>query len=188
MNETLLDRPMSNVTQQLKNEHQNILRVIDHVLAECQRLEKGGDLDVEFFEQIIDFIRNYADKFHHAKEEDILFATMLDNVECMHCNPIPVMLYEHNEGREYVRGMEKALNRNDKHDVIENARDYCYLLQNHIYKEDNVLYPMAEEAIKELQKEIVLQKYIEVETSKFSKEAIYNYENLFNDMKISSAI
>lgn len=175
---------MSNITQQLSAEHQNILRVIDHVLVECQRLGKGGELDVEFIEQTIDFIRNYADKFHHAKEEDILFDAMLSNVDWLHCNPIPVMMNEHNAGREYVRDLENALRKNDLYGVIENARGYCYLLQNHIYKEDNILYPMAEEALNDEQKEMVLQKYSEVETTKFSREAIAKYEHLFNESTV----
>lgn len=178
---------MSNITQQLMTEHQNILRVIDQVLTECNRIERGGDLDVEFMEQTIDFIRNYADKFHHAKEEDILFKAMLQNVDNMHCNPIPVMLYEHQDGRDYIRDLENALNKNDKYGVIENARGYCFLLQNHIYKEDNVLYPMAEESLSHEQKKSVLEKYTEVETQKFDKETISKYEN-FSSQEIKSNI
>ena len=170
---------MSNITKQLSAEHQNILRVIDQVLVECKRIEKGGDMDVVFIEQTIDFICNYADKFHHAKEEDILFKAMLANVDCLHCNPIPVMLHEHQNGRDYVRNMENALKKNDKYGVVENAKGYCYLLQNHIFKEDNILYPMAEDALTDDQKEAVLKKYNEVETTKFNKETILNYESLF---------
>jgi len=166
---------MNNITNELSLEHQNILKVIDAMLTECKQMENGKDLEKVFFEKAIDFIKNYADRYHHAKEEDILFKVMLENLENMHCNPIPVMLHEHETGRHYVKGMEEGLNENNKEKIIGNARGYGSLLQEHIYKEDNVLYPMAEEALNDQQKNMVLKKYEEVETGEFSKENIQKY-------------
>ncbi|MEK6816956.1 MAG: hemerythrin domain-containing protein, partial [Nanoarchaeota archaeon] len=60
-------------TEILSEEHRHILKVIDAIEEECKALEAGKSLDKKFFLDAIDFIRNYADKFHHAKEEDILF-------------------------------------------------------------------------------------------------------------------
>lgn len=154
---------MKNITQILSDEHQTILKVIDAARKECEEIENGKALNLEFFQKVINFIKNYADKFHHAKEEDILFKAMLENIENLHCNPIPVMLHEHDEGRAYVKGMEQGISENNTKKLIENARGYCTLLQNHIYKEDNVLYPMAEEALSNEQKELVNQGYQEVE-------------------------
>ncbi|RKD89769.1 hemerythrin domain-containing protein [Mangrovibacterium diazotrophicum] len=154
---------MKNITQILSDEHQIILKVIDAVNSECDELEKGKTLDISFFQKTINFIKNYADKFHHAKEEDILFKAMLENVEHLHCNPIPVMLHEHDEGRTFVYGMEQGVSENNTDKIIQNARGYGMLLRDHIYKEDNVLYPMAEEALSDEQKELVNKKYTEVE-------------------------
>ncbi|SMO77230.1 Hemerythrin-like domain-containing protein [Saccharicrinis carchari] len=150
---------MNNITQILSDEHQYILKVISAALNECELIENGKEVDTVFFEKTIDFIKNYADKFHHAKEEDILFKAMLENVDGLHCNPIPVMLHEHQEGREYLQGMEAGLANKNNTSLIENTRAYGYLLQQHIYKEDNVLYPMAEQALSEEQKEQVNRLY-----------------------------
>ncbi len=166
---------MKNITAVLSDEHQNILKVIDAMISECEQIENGKKLEKIFFEKAIDFIKNYADRYHHAKEEDILFKVMLENSESMHCNPIPVMLYEHETGRHYVKGMEDGLSEDNKEKIIENAKGYGHLLQEHIYKEDNVLYPMAEEALNDHQKELVLEKYGEVESGEFSKESIQKY-------------
>ena len=64
---------MKNITNILSEEHQNILKVIELMLSECDSLEKGKELDRNFFEKAIKFIRNYADTFHHAKEDNILY-------------------------------------------------------------------------------------------------------------------
>ena len=122
----------SEILKILSEEHQNILKVIEFLEEECYSIENGKKLDKGLFEKIIDFIRNYADKFHHAKEEDILFKEMNKNQKELHCNPIEQMLYEHDLGRNYVRGMEGGVKENNKNKVIENARGYCRLLKEHI--------------------------------------------------------
>lgn len=168
---------MISITKVLSDEHQNILKVIDVVLQECEQLENGKTVDVKFFQKVISFIKNYADGFHHSKEEDILFKAMLEGMENMHCNPIPVMLNEHDAGRQYVKGMEEALQNDDVDKLIENASGYCYLLQNHIYKEDNILYPMAEEALNDVQKEKVKLLYQQMKTDDFDLKAAHMLMN-----------
>src|SRR3989338_6539890 len=95
------------------------------------------------------FIRNYVDKFHHAKEEDILFKEFNKCAEegCIHCNPVEQMLFEHDEGRKSVKMMELGMDEREKNKLIEGARNYIQLIREHIYKEDNILYPMADEAL-----------------------------------------
>ncbi|MGR3178544.1 MAG: hemerythrin domain-containing protein [Candidatus Anammoxibacter sp.] len=147
----------------LSNEHKNISKVIDAVISECNSLESGKETDKVFFEKTVEFIQNYADKFHHAKEENILFVELhKDGVE-MHCDPIPQMLHEHDLGRDFVKGIIVGLNENNKEKMVENAKGYTSLIKEHIFKEDNILYPMADEALNEQSQESVLAKFIEEE-------------------------
>ncbi len=149
----------------LAEEHQNILKVIDALEKECDAIGSGKEINKEFFKKAIDFIRNYADKFHHAKEEDILFKEFCEFSEKgeVHCNPTEQMLIEHDQGRGFVKGMETRLNENDKIKVVRNARAYAELLKDHIYKEDNILYPMADEALNTKIQESMLKKFEEVD-------------------------
>lgn len=156
---------MGKATEMLSYEHKNILKVIDAMEAECLRLEKGGKLDSVFFEKAVYFIRNYADRFHHAKEEDILFREMRKNETSMHCNPIDQMLYEHELGRGFVKGIELGLKNSDKSGVMKNARGYTELLRQHIFKEDNILYPMADSVIAGKAQKAMLDEFAEVEKS-----------------------
>ena len=170
---------MKNITKVLTDEHYNILKVIESILSSCDNLESGKiQVDSEYFENVIKFIKNYADTYHHAKEEEILFKAMLENVNNLHCNPIPVMLHEHEAGRAYVKGMEEGLANNDKQQIMDNARGYCYLLKDHIYKEDNVLYPMAEEALNDNEKEKVQQLYDEVNAKNKQHTVLLQYFGL----------
>lgn len=155
---------MKTALQMLSDEHKNILKVIDALLKECDSLESGKHINKDFFTKSIAFIRNYADKFHHAKEEDILFQEFNKCVEegRTHCNPVEQMLYEHEEGRKYVKGIESGVKEDNKQKIIESACGYAHLLQEHIFKEDNVLYPMADEALDEKVKQKMLSQFEEV--------------------------
>ncbi len=161
---------MEKITQILIEEHKKILIVSDKIEKECEYIKKGGKINEEFFKKAIEFIRNYADKFHHAKEEDILFEEFCKTAEkgCLHCNPVEQMLYEHNIGRDFVKEMEEGIKKRNKRKIIENALGYVNLIREHIFKEDNILYPMAEKTIsKEIQIEM-LKKFQEIEKSNHS--------------------
>ena len=146
----------------LSDEHKNIIKVLDALNKECTALQSGGEIKISFFRKVIDFVRGYADKFHHAKEEDILFVE-LNNSEAMPCNPIPQMLHEHDLGRNFIKEMETGLEQENKDMIVENARGYANLLQEHIFKEDNILYPMINEALNDEAKNQILEKFKQVE-------------------------
>ncbi len=153
---------MTRSTKELSNEHKNIIKVLDALDKECDALEGGKALDKEFFVKAVDFIRNYADKFHHAKEEDILFKELDHPDVVMHCDPRGQMLHEHDLGRKFVKGMETAITDGDKAGAVENGRGYAQLLRDHIYKEDNILYPMAEQALGEERNRAMSERFARV--------------------------
>ena len=173
---------MKETTKILMDEHENILRLADALEKECNALKNGKDVDNKFFMDAVDFIRNYADKFHHAKEEDILFKEMCsnENQKKLHCNPVEQMLYEHNLGRDFVKGLEQGINENDKRKIIENAQGYAQLIREHIFKEDNILYPMADEVLNEkIQKSMLIRfKEAERQRAKDKKRCLGFLDNL----------
>jgi hemerythrin-like domain-containing protein len=158
---------MARLTEKLSEEHKDILEVIGAVGRECGALEAGGEIDKDFFAKAIDFIRNYADTYHHAKEEDILFEELGRPDVQMHCDPTQQMLREHEMGRDFVRGLEAGVEAGDKAKTFKNALGYGQLLQQHIYKEDNILYPMAEGALSEERSREIATRFADVD-AKFS--------------------
>ena len=95
----------------------------------------------------------------HAKEEDVLFKHMEAGGALTHCNPLPQMLYEHEEGRAAVKTMLDALDNGDEATFTRAALAYAGLLEEHIYKEDTILYQMAESGLSDPQKSIILNEY-----------------------------
>lgn len=137
-------------TDTLIQEHQSILEMLKVVEVVCQRLERGDTINPEHLSGIVHFIQGFADKCHHAKEEDLLFRELEAAGLPRDAGPVGVMLHEHDEGRAFVRAMKNAAERMASGDAaaaprfIENARGYAILLDNHIFKENNILFPMAD--------------------------------------------
>lgn len=84
----------------------------------------------------VDFIRSYADKYHHAKEEDILFKYFDNNLDI-----IKTMHEDHEKARGYVRNILDALEKKNAKVIVENLNAYRELLIEHIKREDEILYP-----------------------------------------------
>lgn len=136
-------------TEILSSEHRVIESMLTVLERICQKAEEAGKLDREDATSVVTFIRMFADKCHHGKEEGQLFPAMeAKGVPC-ESGPIGVMLSEHEQGRLFVRGMAENLESATTGDhsalrsFVENALSYVLLLRAHILKEDNILFPMA---------------------------------------------
>lgn len=177
---------MKKTSKILVDEHKNILTVVGILEKECDKLEDSRNIDKDFFVKSIEFIRNYADKFHHSKEEEILFKELCKEEvqEKLHCNPIEQMLHEHDVGRIFIKNLEEGVNENDVEKALENARAYISLIREHIFKEDNILYPMGDDAISNEEEKKMLKKFKDVEEGlKDQKEKCLNILGEFKKRK-----
>ena len=140
-------------TDVLMSEHRVIERVLTALETGTSRLEAGNPVRPGFFLDASDFIKGFADGCHHAKEEGVLFKAMEAAGMPSEGGPIGVMLVEHDQGREHTRGMVSAAERLQQGDgaavgqLITDAAGYAALLRQHIQKEDQILYPMADQVI-----------------------------------------
>ena len=118
---------------------------------------------------IADFIRGFADGCHHHKEENVLFKMMAEQGLPVEGGPVGVMLQEHELGRQYTRGMRAAAEKWEQGDesarpeVLRNALGYVALLRQHIAKENNILFPMADRVIPRVEHPAVLEGFEHVE-------------------------
>jgi len=171
-------------TEILSSEHRVIESVIAALDAAAGRLETGQTLRPGFFVDAARFIADFADGYHHGKEEGVLFEVMSRNGMPMDDGPIAMMVYEHERGREITAALRKAANafasgdRDAADDVAEQARAYGELLTHHIYKEDNILFPMADQVIVPQDQDEVLVAFARVEAEREPKGSKASYVEL----------
>ncbi|HNV70129.1 MAG TPA: hemerythrin domain-containing protein [Candidatus Ozemobacteraceae bacterium] len=130
-------------SEQLKAEHEAILVMLAVLEKICSRLERRETIPESHLAGILEFFQVFADKCHHAKEEEFLFPAYQSVGIPREGGPIGCMLAEHQEGRQAIAGMKaglEVLTREGPGTFIAHARAYASLLSEHIQKENNVLF------------------------------------------------
>ncbi len=178
-------------TDELMDEHRVIERMLAVVSVAANRLDKGEKVDREVFVSAADFFKNFADKCHHGKEEKILFEKMMERGVSGEVGPIAVMLREHEDGRAHVRRIAelsaKKLDKKDSQELVKHARGYAELLSQHIMKEDNVLYPMANQILTPEDQEELEKGFAEVEEKVMGPGVHEKYHKMIEELELKVA-
>lgn len=175
---------MKPAIKELMDDHQTILRMLRALNGMCLRLGEGKAVPADDLAAALDFIKTFADHAHHGKEEDLLFPAMEEAGFPRDGGPIAVMLMEHAQGRAYVQSLSAALERvraGDAaafKDAARAASGYSALLSAHIGKEDNILYPMAMEALPAPRWDVLKKEFDRVEAERMGPERRAGYEAL----------
>lgn len=136
----------------MMSEHRLILRVLAALEAFAEEVRLGAE-DKPALGRFATFLREYADALHHAKEEDVLFASLVEAGFPRQSGPVGVMCLEHTQGRRAVADLAAVAEHHGPWGEAERARvvlaagAFVALLRAHIRKEDAILYPMAEQRL-----------------------------------------
>lgn len=144
--------------QRLVDEHILIKRLVGLIPRIIQNLQVESEEGRQLILQTVNFIRFYADKYHHAKEEEILFRYFDENSDIL-----KAMHHEHEEARSHVRAILEALDKRDKDAIAKHLNAYHDLLAEHIRKEDEILYPWMDRNLTVTQIGELFSAFAEVE-------------------------
>ncbi|MFZ5829521.1 MAG: hemerythrin domain-containing protein [Planctomycetota bacterium] len=148
-------------------------RVIEGVLNCLERLvDEGtasGRVDAESACDAVAFFRGYAEDLHHDKEELHLFPAMEAKGLSKRANPTIEVLLEHEAQREYLAKMDQSAlaaaagNKYALAEFAQNARRFVEMLRQHIAKEDDDIFPLANEILDQAVQQKVLAGFMEVD-------------------------
>jgi hemerythrin-like domain-containing protein len=128
--------------KKLVDEHVWIKKLVALIPEIIKNLEVETEKGRKLILESIDFIRSYADKYHHAKEEEILFKYFDENLDIL-----KVMHEDHTQARGHVKAILQAVERKDREAIAQHLSAYRELLSEHIKKEDEVLYPWMDKQL-----------------------------------------
>ncbi len=175
---------MNSATKNLENDHVYILRLID-VMEKITGINRP---DIGNLETVVNLIKNYADGMHHEKEENLFFPMLAKKGFSLQQGPVAVMLQEHTQGRKFVSGIVEGIRKykegdeNAVQEIFGNMKGYISLLRNHIAKENNILFRMADKVLNDNDNHILLNEFSKVEKGKsgeiLSDSWIRSIENL----------
>lgn len=175
---------MSTATENLEQDHVHILKLIEAM----EHISRIAEPEIKHLENVVEIIKSFADGIHHAKEENVFFPLLGKRGFPTHQGPVAVMLNEHVQGRKYVKGMEenirlyKAGNKPALIDVYQNMNAYAELLKNHISKENNVLFRMADNVISDSDNDFLLGKFADEEKRHSAHARSEDYIKMIQDL------
>lgn len=129
-------------------EHRLIEKMLRLFDSEIKKISEWNKVDVVFIDTAVDFIKTYADRTHHGKEEDILFRDLAKKVLTPeHTRIMNELIEEHKYARQTVGKLVDAKARylggeNTSQLVIECMKELAKFYPRHIEKEDkHFFYP-----------------------------------------------
>lgn len=141
---------MNSAIAMLAHEHKLIMKVVNALGAMSHELAHGASVAAEKLHEIVRFMREFADKCHHAKEEDILFPEMAKHGVPETGCPLAALRLEHVRGRELVTQLSNATEAYARREpgavnaLMAVIGDIGNLYSSHIWKEDNMVFPMVD--------------------------------------------
>jgi hemerythrin-like domain-containing protein len=161
----------------LAREHRLIERALDVLGRICDDGRRTKALNASDATQVIQFLREFADRTHHLKEERVLFPAIDSRTFFPGCG----LVSEHQMGRERVKGMADAVERSLQGDAegvrvfVRQARSLISLLRAHIAKEDDCLASVVHRAFSEEDLESLTEQFEELERREIGERTFERY-------------
>ena len=151
-----------NPFQDLRDEHAGIQLMLSILKKVSRRLLDGAEIPSDHLKRMHEFLKTFADRCHHGKEEDILFPELEGISEN---KPLLIQLLgEHKSGRDLIRGMGESLEHYhpasaEAVHLAVNMEEYVALLDYHIQTENKQLFPAADRQLSHAQKDELAEKF-----------------------------
>ena len=177
------------VTEELTTEHRAIERMLAVLESAAARLEAGEPVRPDVFREALDFVRNFADRCHHGKEEENLFPRLEELGVPREGGPLGVMLSEHDEGRAFIGAIAAAVDAYEGGDeaaartIASNASGYVDLLRGHILKEERVLFPMADQVLSADDQRSLEESFERIETEVMGPGVHERYHRMLDELE-----
>jgi hemerythrin-like domain-containing protein len=159
----------------LMMEHRLIERMIGLIRDSLEKIESTGRIDPGFVDTAIDFIRFYADRTHHGKEEDILFRDLdKKDLSAEDRQLMEELIEEHVLGRNTTKALAEANSRYRNGDgsafdvIIEKLKTLIDFYPRHIEKEDKIFFPASRTYFTDEEDQAMLAEFRE-----FDREMIH---------------
>jgi hemerythrin-like domain-containing protein len=151
-------------TNFLTQEHKLILRALDVLDGIAASMEGEGKADPADVDKILDFLRWFADAHHQVKEETILFPVLKARAADEE-RSVRHMIFEHDHERKLIEDLERDLRLGEFSNFASGASRLSSTLRNHIYKEDQLLFPQADSLLDEQQDSAIFELLNRFETA-----------------------
>jgi hemerythrin-like domain-containing protein len=142
-------------TALLREDHKHLLRALNVLEEMKMRVQRDQDVSGKDVDVLVDFLRNFGDRHHQGKEEDVLFPALLQDREQKNYQELSHLILEHDRDRSLVDGLQDSTLTKKANDFVYSAGKLIEILRKHIQHEDTVLLPLVDATLSLSQDESV---------------------------------
>ena len=145
-------------TESLRKDHKLIEKVLQALDTTIKLLKDGKQIPEQILLPTLDFTQNFTDVCHHGKEEEALFPALEKAGMPTNMGPIRMMLIDHKRTKEIAEHIsvssKKYLESGSSDYLIESLELYVQHVTEHLWKENNRLFMMADSRLNYAAKDI----------------------------------
>ena len=170
-------------TDELRSDHELVLLVVEAMEYEAASILRSGAVHEERVMSMTRFTRDFTDACHQRKEEEVLLPVLLARRHDA-ADLVRTLEDEHAAGRDAIWEVEAALH-SPTGDGVAVARElavYARLLHGHVAREDNVLLPLAEWALRGQEPRFVAQEFARIDAEQLGPTGYERYVELANEL------
>lgn len=178
---------MRKATEELEREHKLIQKVVAVMARIVVQLEFRHAVSAEVLRNLLQFMREFNDQCHHGKEESYFFPYLeTKGVPSTGC-PLSALKGEHAQSRRLMDELNSAATAYIEHPergrltLIQVLQSLVALYPAHIWKEDFLLFPMADKILAESDHEVLLEQFVMAEAA-LGTNAHDRFETLAQDL------
>ncbi len=170
----------------LMNDHSVIEKAIVILEKQIERPKKNWTM----IQTLVDVLWDYGEQYHNMKEEKVYFPLLIENGMPQQ-GPIAVMLQEHELERTYLNKIKQFLSEADKSDTADTElkeiiNKYSSLTKDHIWKENDILYPMGKRFVNPDDEPYLITEFRRIEQETLGVGAYTRYKTLVDALEKES--
>ncbi len=176
-----------NAIQILEEEHALILKALDLLSTAADKIGRDENPPREFFEKAVSFTLNFTNKFHHYKEEIVMFGLLAQKHEGEIDAEVERLRSQHQVLHNYMNEISNSLDAYSQNKQSEvrrlhrNLSEYIEVLRRHIHAEDKKFYPLVEKSLSEAEMTDMTEKFTQYATEE-GRNAMKDNAVLINEM------
>jgi DUF438 domain-containing protein len=173
-------------------EHEMIERAMDVLKGELDKLS-DATYDAWTIQRSIDFLLEFGDRIHNQKEEQVLFPLMVER-GIPESGPIRVMLMEHEAERTLLEGMFAQApdlaqaTAADRAEYARKGNEYLAIRAEHIWKENDVLYPMGRRVFTEEDGRYLVAAFQRISRETYGQTAAEKFAAMLQEVEGGSRV
>jgi len=176
-------------TENLINEHKKINELLDIMSKIALKIKSKDVFYPNDVEEVVKYLINIIENSHHGKEDDVFYPELISSGIPKETAPLSIINYEHLISVNYLKDISSCVvnckigNDFSGELLADSLTNYVIAIKNHIQREEEIVFPIANEVFSIEKQNEILQRFEVIEQKYISNSFNDQFDELLNKFK-----